>query len=135
MHDGIINSVFTFNEQVINLSPDGDIPINPLEDKQVKWLRTFVEEELDEFEQAYAKQDVVGMVDAVCDLVYGAMGTLKKMGLTRAQVGACFAAVHTANMTKKRGDKGRGSDEDATKPEGFVPPEECIGVILFGDAA
>jgi hypothetical protein len=34
-------------------------------------------------------------------------------------------------MTKKRGNKGRGSDEDAVKPVDFVPPEDAIADILF----
>jgi predicted HAD superfamily Cof-like phosphohydrolase len=128
--DNIVSDIFDFNEQVIELAEV--IELNPLSGKQQAWLDTFVHEELDEFNEAYATQDIVGMVDAVCDLIYGTMGTLKKMGLTREQATACFKAVHEANMNKKRGNKGRGSDEDAIKPEGFVPPEEVIGGILFG---
>jgi predicted HAD superfamily Cof-like phosphohydrolase len=128
--DHMVDDVFTFNEHVIGLP--SDLQLNPLTEGQVKWLDTFVREELSEFHEAVSKQDIVGMVDAVWDLIYGSMGTLKKMGLTREQATACFAAVHNANMGKKRGDKGRGSDEDATKPDGFVPPDEAIGLILFG---
>jgi predicted HAD superfamily Cof-like phosphohydrolase len=125
----LIDQIFTFNEQIIGL---GDIEKNALTQKQYDWLRTFCLEELSELEEAFNAQDIVKMVDAVCDLIYGAMGTFKKMGLTREQVAACFSAVHAANMTKKRGDKGRGSDEDAVKPAEFVPPEQAIGLILFG---
>lgn len=126
----IIDQIFDFNEQIIGT---GDVPINPLTQKQFDWTNKFVLEELNELLEAYQKQDVVGMADAVGDLIYGAMGTFKKMGLTRDQVRLCFAAIHQANMTKKRGDKGRGSDEDAVKPDDFVPPEEVIADILFGE--
>lgn len=129
MKNDIISPIFDFNEQVIKL---GDIEINPLTQKQHDWTVKFCLEELSEFTTAYDQQDVVGMVDAIGDLIYGAMGTFKKMGLTRDQVCEVFAAIHTANMTKSRGDKGRGSDEDATKPADFVPPEEAISHILFG---
>ena len=125
----IIDIIFDFNEQIIGIS---DVPLNPLTKKQHDWTQKFCEEELTELRDAYATQDIVGMVDAVGDLIYGAMGTFKKMGLTRSQVRAVFEAIHTANMSKMRGDKGRGSDEDAVKPEGFVPPEEAIAHILFG---
>lgn len=124
----IIDLIFDFNEQVIGL---GDVELNPLSSKQQTWINTFIEEELVEFNDAYAAQNLVGMVDAIGDLIYGAMGTFKKMGLTREHVRQCFAAIHTANMTKKRGDKGRGSDEDAVKPADFVAPEDAIADILF----
>lgn len=124
----IIDQIFDFNEQVINL---GDVEFNTLTQKQFDWTVKFCEEELQEFREAYEKQDLVGMVDAVGDLIYGAMGTFKKMGLNREHVRQCFAAIHAANMTKKRGDKGRGSDEDAVKPADFVAPEQAIADILF----
>lgn len=124
----IIDLIFDFNEQVIGT---GDVDLNPLMPKQQAWTNKFIEEELVEFNDAYGKQDIVGMVDAIGDLIYGAMGTFKKMGLNREQVRLCFAAIHAANMTKKRGDKGRGTDEDAIKPPDFVPPEEVIADILF----
>jgi hypothetical protein len=41
-------------------------------------------------------------------------------------------AIHTANMTKKRGMTSRGSEEDAAKPAEFVPPDQVIGQILLG---
>lgn len=124
----IIDLIFTFNEQVIGL---GDTELNPLTSKQQAWINTFVEEELVEFNDAYGAQNLVGMVDAIGDLIYGAMGTFKKMGLSREQVRQCFTAIHTANMMKKRGNKGRGSDEDAVKPADFVSPEDAIASILF----
>lgn len=125
----IIRKIFDFNEQVIGIAPDH---INPLTEEQRAWYEKFVQEELAEFNEAFAQQDIVGMVDAVGDLIYGAMGMFKKMGLSVDQTHASMVAIHIANMTKKRGNKGRGSDEDAIKPEGFVPPEEAIGHILFG---
>lgn len=123
----IIELIFDFNEQVIGL---GDVELNPLTEKQYKWICEFAQEELTELSDAYNVQDVVGMVDAIGDLIYGAMGTFKKMGLSREQVRQCFAAIHAANMTKKRGNKGRGSDEDAVKPADFVAPEQVIAGIL-----
>lgn len=124
----IIDPVFDFNEQVIGLA---DVPINTLSEKQFDWVIKFCQEELTEFTEAYNKQDAIGMVDGILDLIYGAMGTLKKMGLTREQSLKCFQAIHAANMTKKRGMTARGSEEDAAKPADFVPPEMAIGMILF----
>lgn len=124
----VINSIFDFNEQVVGLN---DVPINTLTQKQFEWTIKFCQEELTEFTEAYQKQDAIGMVDGILDLIYGAMGTMKKMGLTREQTLKCFQAIHAANMTKKRGMTSRGSEEDAAKPADFVPPEQLIGMILF----
>lgn len=126
--DCIVHRVFEFNEQIIGIHTD---ELNPLTPEQHRWLVSFVHEELTEFSAAFGQQDIVGMCDAVGDLIYGAMGAFKKMGLNREQVRGVFAAIHAANMTKRRGNKGRGSDEDAVKPEGFVPPEEAIADLLF----
>ena len=124
----IISDIFDFNEQVIGL---GEVEFNPLTQKQFDWIIKFCQEELTEFTEAYNQHDIVGMVDAIGDLIYGAMGTFKKMGLSREHVRGAFAAIHAANMTKKRGDKGRGSDEDAVKPADFVAPEQAIADLLF----
>lgn len=125
----MVSDIFDFNEQVIGLQ---DMPLNPLTPKQFEWTIKFCQEELTEFTAAFDKQDIVGMTDGILDLVYGAMGTLKKMGLTREQVIACMSAIHKANMSKKKGVTHRGSEEDAAKPTDFVPPDEAIGQILFG---
>jgi predicted HAD superfamily Cof-like phosphohydrolase len=125
----IIDLIFDFNEEVIGLA---DVELNALTDKQHKWIQKFCAEELQELQTAFDAQALIDMVDAVGDLIYGAMGTFKKMGLSREQVREVFMAIHMANMTKKRGDKGRGSDEDAVKPPDFVSPEELIGRMLFG---
>lgn len=125
--DPLIDAIFDFNEQVIGT---GNVPLNCLTEVQMTWTEKFVQEELTELREAYGEQDSAKMVDAVLDLIYGAMGTLKKMGVTREQAWKSFMAIHAANMTKKRGNKGRGSDEDAVKPADFVPPEELIRAIL-----
>lgn len=130
--DPIFDAIFDFNEQVIGTPVQ--LALNTLTDKQYQWTHKFCQEELVEFETAKNADDIVGMVDAVLDLIYGAFGTLKKMGLTREQAAACMWAIHRANMTKKKGFvAARGSDEDAAKPVDFVPPETEIGNILFGD--
>jgi phosphoribosyl-ATP pyrophosphohydrolase len=125
----MIDQIFEFNEKIIGT---GDVEFNCLTPKQFEWTNKFVLEELKEFGEAYEKQDMVAMVDAVLDLIYGAMGTMKKMGLSREHVRLCLTAIHEANMTKKRGTvASRGSDEDAAKPVDFVPPEQKIADILF----
>lgn len=127
----LIHHIFEFNETVIGI---GDVDLNPLSTDQINWTVKAFTEETNEFAEAAALQDVVGMVDATLDLVYFAVGTLKKMGLSREQAVQCFHIIHSANMTKKRGGKAtRGNfEEDAIKPEDFISPEKKISNLLFG---
>jgi predicted HAD superfamily Cof-like phosphohydrolase len=76
---------------------------------------------------------IVDAVDALMDSIYFAIGGLHKIGLSPHQMHECFAAVHLANMTKKKGiieRRGDGSAPDAVKPEGWKSPEERIAEIL-----
>lgn len=132
MQQDIIDQIFDFNEQVIGTAVNQSLGM--LTAKQHDWTQTFCKEELTELREGFDKQSIVLVVDAVGDLIYGAMGTFKKMGLTREQVRAVFSAIHGANMSKKKGDKGRGSDEDAVKPAEFVAPDVAIGHILQQDS-
>lgn len=90
---------------------------------------SFLEEELEELELAHAERDLVGVADALADLVYVAIGTAHMMGIDFEQV---FKAVHAANMQKLRGITKRGMVYDAIKPEGWVGPESKIEAILKG---
>ena len=87
----------------------------------------FLEEELEELELAHEAKDMVGVADALADLVYVAIGTAHMMGIDFDQV---FKAVHAANMQKLRGITKRGMVYDAIKPEGWVGPESKIEAIL-----
>lgn len=83
----------------------------------------FLHEELDEFCTASNNGDIVGVADALADLVYVALGTAYKMGLPFDKI---WTAVHAANMRKVSGQTKRGNKVDAKKPEGWVGPEAEI---------
>jgi predicted HAD superfamily Cof-like phosphohydrolase len=95
-------------------------------DQRVK----FMEEEITELMEAYVANDMVGVADALADLVYVAVGTAYIMGIPFDEV---FKVVHAANMQKVRGITKRGMLYDAVKPAGWVGPEAEIKAIL--DAA
>ena len=97
---------------------------------RVNWFGKVICEELDEFKEAYRLKDNVGMLDALIDMTYFILGRVQECGFTEAQWNNCFAAVHEANMTKHKGNKGRGSDIDAVKDSNWVGPEERIREIL-----
>lgn len=130
----MIKEVVGFNRDLLGI-PQREPHV--LAESEWKWLHAALLEEIRETDQAYSEEHLVKMVDGIIDLLYFGIGGLYRMGLTEEQINLCFAAVHTANMMKKKGIKptrpNDGTVEDAIKPAGFVPPEEAIHHILFGD--
>lgn len=80
----------------------------------------FMQEELNEFKEAMFRKDLIGMADALVDLVYVAKGTAVMMGLPWEEL---WLDVQRANMSKERGTTRRGMPEDLVKPEGWKGPE------------
>ena len=91
----------------------------------------FLAEELDEFAIAAGEANIVGLADALADLVYVALGTAYKMGLPFDDI---WAAVHEANMRKVSGQTKRGNRIDAMKPVGWVGPEAAIARAIMRKA-
>lgn len=90
----------------------------------------FLQEELDEFQEAALNGDIVKMFDALLDLVYVAKGTALMMGVSPRLWSYGFNEVQRANMTKLRvscaDDSKRGSTLDVIKPPNFQPPESAL---------
>lgn len=83
----------------------------------------FMQEELDEFREAWADGDLAKQADALVDLVYVAMGTAHLMGLPWQ---ALWDEVQRANMSKERAaadgsNSVRKSSFDVVKPAGWMP--------------
>lgn len=102
-----------------------------LEDEQVverlSLKMTHMAEELEEYRDAYFDADVVGMADALVDLVYVALGAAHFLGLPWEQL---WNEVHRANMKKERASAANPGVKrpdpgfnDVVKPPGFVPPD------------
>ena len=133
-----LEDVIKFNQEIIGLKP-----ADYLNSKQLKWFNGVIKEELEEFNVAnskyvtcvadmqdglYPKEDALleikaEMLDALIDLIYYTLGRFYEIGGTSEDFDCIWEAVHRANMNKKRGNKGRGSDDDAIKPEGWQSPE------------
>ena len=132
--------VVDFNRKIINLKPTEYL--NP---ERLQWFKNTINEELGEFEKANEQYKMdyeaskkitvsedkllegkVDMIDAIMDLIYFALGRLYEIGCTEDDFAAMWDAIHHANMTKVRGNKGRGSDDDAIKPTGWQGPEKTF---------
>jgi predicted HAD superfamily Cof-like phosphohydrolase len=75
-----------------NDSPTLDLP------EAVKAIRcALIEEEAGEFRAALEAGDLIGVADAIADLLYVVYGAALTFGIPAAEV---FAEVHRSNMTK-----------------------------------
>ena len=131
----LIEKVFEFNS--VMLGHQHDHP-HTLDQGNVDFIRTAITEELDELSAASSSggsdvDTMVGQADALLDLMYFTIGGFTRMGLSPGLVDEMFNVVHQSNMAKARGPKaGRVTDlPDATKPEGWIPPEDRLKEILI----
>lgn len=83
----------------------------------------FMVEELTEYSDGRAEQDLAKQLDALVDLAYVALGTAYMHGF---DFNEAWRRVHAANMLKVRAlaatDSKRGSTFDVIKPENWSPP-------------
>lgn len=87
---------------------------------RVHRLRTLlVEEELAEFRNAAEAQDLVGVADALADLLYVVYGAAEEYGVDLEPI---FDEIHRSNMTKARPLSGCRPDGKVPKGPSYSPP-------------
>ena len=116
-----MSDVATFHEQVLEDFAEQSPSLVSAEYCQERF--EFMIEELSEFHSSYQSNDMVGVADALADVIYVALGTAYRMGLPFDEI---WGAVQAANMRKVRGPTKRGNKVDAMKPAGWVGPEAEI---------
>lgn len=103
-------------------------PVIP--DLKIQSLRyNLIAEELAELYEAQTHNDLVGIADALTDLLYVVYGSGHAYGIN---LDACFEEVHRSNMTKL-GPDGRAIKNEAgkvMKPDTYTPPnlESILGL-------
>lgn len=95
--------------------PIGITPMMPT-DKQLLLRARLISEEAAEFITAASRRDMVGMCDALADLLYVVYGTAVVIGVDMEPISM---AVQLSNMTKDGGVEGSGK---TMKGPGFKPP-------------
>lgn len=111
----IFQNVRLFQEQVLG----NEFPDKPqkIEGELLEQTTVRLNEELEEFMDA---DTIADQADALCDLIYFAVGAMYQAGIPAGKV---WNAVHNANMTKRKGRTKRGDNNDAAKPEDFQAPD------------
>jgi len=86
----------------------------------------FILEELDEYLDATERDDIVGIADALADLLYVVLGTAVVHGIDLQPV---FDAVHASNMTKSPSTT-VGTFKGCFKGEGYRAPQIAELLLL-----
>lgn len=107
--------------------PIADTPGHP-SPEEIKLREDLLSEEYWEYDRAVAKNDLVEIADALCDMVYIILGTCLVYGLPFDEI---FMEVHRSNLSKL--DDGKSilrEDGKVLKGKNYSPPD--IGAIING---
>ncbi len=74
--------------------------------------------------------DLIDQIDALCDIVYVALGAMWKLGLSAEQIDKCLSAVCDANDTKVAIKTEAHLKANKVKGPDFIPPEVAIERVL-----
>jgi predicted HAD superfamily Cof-like phosphohydrolase len=100
--------------------------------ERVELRVSLLEEETREFREAARKGDLVGMADALADVVYVAVGAALELGIP---LEAVWDEVQRSNMAKRdplTGRVRRREDGKILKPDGWTPPDVAAAMGLRG---
>ena len=92
-----VNEVEDFNN--LMSKPNNYTPVIP-EKKEWQFVYDFIQEELDEYKEACEKGDIVGILDALCDITYVSLGNGAMLHGLKDKVQDVYAEVQASNMSK-----------------------------------
>lgn len=100
---------------------DSNLPTNPvIPDRASRELRfRLIDEEITELKDAFATIDIVGVADALGDILYLVLGTAVDCGIDIEPV---FNEIHRSNMTKFIGGLKLRADGKIAKGPDYQPP-------------
>jgi predicted HAD superfamily Cof-like phosphohydrolase len=99
----------------------GQSPMIPDNIEERDLRMSLLEEEYNEYMEAEQTLDIVGIADALADIVYIACGTAVSYGIPLDKV---FEEVHRSNMAKLvNGQPIYRADGKVLKPEGWTAPD------------
>ena len=79
--------------------PNNYKPIIP-EDWEWKFVYDFIMEELEEYKEACQKGDIVGVLDALCDITYVSLGNGTMLHGLKSKIWEAYQEVQASNMSK-----------------------------------
>ena len=92
-----VNEVEEFNDTMGK--PNNYEPIVGSKD-QWMFVYNFILEELEEYKEACEKGDIVGILDALCDITYVSLGNGTMLHGLKGQIWKAYQEVQASNMSK-----------------------------------
>ena len=80
--------------------PNNYTPIIPNDKKLTDFVVNFIKEETDELAEAIENKDIVEVLDAICDLLYVAVGNATMVFGLKDKLIDAYAEVQASNMSK-----------------------------------
>ena len=93
-----VDEVETFNNTFGK--PNNYTPIVPNDKKLTDFVVKFIKEETDELAHAIEQKDIVEVLDAICDLLYVAVGNATMVFGLKDKLMDAYAEVQASNMSK-----------------------------------
>lgn len=93
-----VDEVEVFNETFGK--PNNYAPIVPNDKKLTDFVVNFIKEETDELAEAIENKDIVEVLDAICDLLYVAVGNATMVFGLKDKLIDAYAEVQASNMSK-----------------------------------
>jgi predicted HAD superfamily Cof-like phosphohydrolase len=90
---------------------------------QVALYANLIKEEVDEFNQAYAKYDHIEMLDALIDILVVTTGAIHSMGADAEGAWKEVMQTNFAKIDSETGKVRKREDGRVLKPLGWVPPD------------
>ena len=102
--------------------PNNYVPTMPTE-KEWKFVYDFIMEELEEYKEACEKGDIVGVLDALCDITYVSLGNGAMLHGLKDKIWPAYQEVQASNMSKacKTEEEAKETVTQRSKEQG----EEC----------
>lgn len=110
--------------------PVEPVPTLAVDETRAQMRCDLIKEEYEELVEAVGQNDLVGIADALADLLYVVYGAAATWGIPIQEV---FAAVHDTNMAKLDPETGKPNvraDGKVIKPEGWEPPTRAIEALV-----
>lgn len=93
-----VSEVEEFNDTFSK--PNNYVPTVPRDEKLLKFVVDFIKEETEELEHAIEQRDIVEILDAICDLLYVAIGNATMVFGLKNKLQDAFNEVQASNMSK-----------------------------------
>ena len=93
-----VSDVETFNKTFGK--PNNYSPTIPNDKKLIDFVVDFIKEETEELEEAIQEKDIVEVLDAICDLLYVAIGNATMVFGLKDKLIPAFKEVQASNMSK-----------------------------------